>query len=87
MKLSNQAMGTLMMALQKCLMDQSDITLLLKDLDFDLNENEQLVVENPPTLKFNEEGSSEDAPMPREEDWQNDFSNETLGSRRHLGSY
>tara|TARA_R100000152_G_C6674650_1_gene110082 strand:- start:163 stop:372 length:210 start_codon:yes stop_codon:yes gene_type:complete len=69
MKLSNQAMGTLMMALQKCLMDQSDITLLLKDLDFDLNENEELVVENPPTLKFNEEGSSEDAPMPREEDW------------------
>ena len=50
-------------------MDQSDITLLLKDLDFDLNENEELVVENPPTLKFNEEGSSEDAPMPREEDW------------------
>jgi len=69
MKLSNQAMGTLMMTLQKCLMEQSDITEILKTLDFDLNENEELVVENPPTLKFNEEGSSEDAPMPREEDW------------------
>ena len=38
MKLSNQAMGTLMMTLQKCLMDQSDITVLLKELDFDSHE-------------------------------------------------
>jgi len=70
MKLSNQAMGTLMMTLQKCLMDQSDITVLLKELDFDLNENRELVVENPPTLKFdNQDDDNEDIIMPREEDW------------------
>ena len=38
MKLSNQAMGALMMALQKSLMEQSDITGMLKD--FDLQETE-----------------------------------------------
>jgi len=70
MKLSNQAMGTLMMTLQKCLMDQSDITVLLKELDVDLNENRELVVENPPTLKFdNQDDDNEDIIMPREEDW------------------
>jgi len=69
MKLSNQAMGTLMMTLQKCLMDQSDITAILKELDFDLNENRELVVENPPTLKFdNQDDDNEDIIMPREED-------------------
>lgn len=67
MKLSNQAMGTLMMTLQKCLMEQSDITEILKTLDFDLNENEELVVENPPTLRFANQDKDE-APMPREED-------------------
>ena len=68
MKLSNQAMGTLMMTLQKCLMEQSDITDILKTLEFDLNENEELVVENPPTLKFENE-SQDEAPMPREDDF------------------
>ena len=68
MKLSNQAMGTLMMTLQKCLMEQSDITEILKTLDFDLNENEELIVENPPTLKFTNDEEDE-APMPREDDF------------------
>jgi hypothetical protein len=68
MKLSNQAMGTLMMTLQKCLMDQSDITALLRELDFDV-ESGELIVENPPTLRFDEkEPSDEDVIMPREED-------------------
>jgi hypothetical protein len=50
-------------------MDQSDITALLKELDFDLNENRELVVENPPTLKFdNQDDDNEDIIMPREED-------------------
>jgi len=68
MKLSNQAMGTLMMTLQKCLMEQSDITGLLKQLDFDVEENE-LVVLNPPMIKVAETQTSEVPPMPREEDW------------------
>ena len=59
MKLSDQAMGALMMALQKSLMEQSDITGLLRQFDFDLDENEQLVVEN----------EEKEVIMPREEDW------------------
>ena len=34
MKLSDQAMGSLMMVLQKCLMEQTDIVPMLKELDF-----------------------------------------------------
>ena len=34
MKLSKQAMGSLMMALQKSLMEQSDITETLEKMDF-----------------------------------------------------
>ena len=51
MKLSDQAMGALMMALQKCLMEQSDITVTLKSFDFQVDDNERLVVENPPILE------------------------------------
>ena len=68
MKLSNQAMGTLMMTLQKCLMEQSDITGLLQQLDFFVDENEQLVVENPPILRVANESKNEEKIMPREED-------------------
>jgi len=65
MKLSNQAMGTLMMTLQKCLMDQSDITELLEQLDFDI-QSEELVVLNPPMVRVLNE---EERVMPREEDF------------------
>jgi hypothetical protein len=69
MKLSNQAMGTLMMTLQKCLMEQSDITEILKQLDFDAR-GEELVVLNPPAIFAPEkEDSTEEPVMPREEDW------------------
>jgi hypothetical protein len=51
MKLSNQALGAIMMALQKSLMEQSDIVPVLQG--FVLNEAEDgLVVENPPILEF-----------------------------------
>lgn len=50
MKLSNQALGALMMALQKSLLEQSDIVPVLQDMDFELNEEEQLQVINPPTF-------------------------------------
>lgn len=65
MKLSNQAVGALMMALQRSLMEQSDIVPVLQDMNFqvdpeDLSQSE-LVVTNPPTINFdnvqlNEEG-------------------------------
>ena len=48
MKLSDQAMGTLMMTLQKCLMEQSDITGILKQLDFDF----YLTLKKQFTLKY-----------------------------------
>jgi hypothetical protein len=60
MKLSNQAMGALMLALQKCLMEQSDITEILKEFDFVMSGDSQdeLVVLNPPTVKVDEEQKS-----------------------------
>ncbi len=51
MKLSNQALGSLMMALQKSLLEQSDIVPVLQEMNFELDENEQLQVTNPPTFK------------------------------------
>lgn len=55
MKLSNQAMGALMMALQKCLMEQSDITDILNEFDFALNNEESLVVLNPPMVESDQD--------------------------------
>ena len=59
MKLSNQAAGALMMALQKCLMEETDIMPLLQNMDFIVdtvhNEDgdaEALFVKNPPVVSF-----------------------------------
>ena len=52
--LSNQALGAVMMALQKSLMEQSDIVPVLKDFKFKVSE-EGLVVMNPPLVKFDDE--------------------------------
>lgn len=57
MKLSNQAVGALMMALQRSLMEQSDIVPVLQDMNFQVNPDDlshsELVVTNPPTVDFN----------------------------------
>jgi len=53
MKLSNQALGAIMMALQKSLMEQSDITAVLKNMEFDLMDNGELLIKNPPIVKTN----------------------------------
>jgi len=50
MRLSDQALGALMMALQNSLMNQTDIVPVLKGLNLILNENEELVVVNPPVI-------------------------------------
>ena len=55
MKLSNQAMGAIMMALQKSLFEQSDIVPTLKNFVFDANECEELTIRNPPTFKIGED--------------------------------
>jgi len=65
MKLSKQAMGSLMMALQKSLLEQSDITETLQKMDFVPAAEEEggeaeLYVKNPPIVKFgNEEDLNE----------------------------
>jgi len=53
--LSDQALGAVMMALQKSLMEQSDIVPTLKNMDFVPTE-EGLVVSNPPLVKFQSDG-------------------------------
>jgi len=68
MKLSNQAMGALMMALQKSLMEQSDVTGMLQE--FELEDTEDgLVIINPPVLRFPNKDENEEKIMPREEDF------------------
>ena len=54
MHLSNQAIGAVMMALQKSLMEQSDIVPVFQEFVFKETE-EGLVVENPPILQIQEE--------------------------------
>ena len=54
LKLSDGALGAVMMALQKSLMEQSDIVPVLKDFDFKINEEGELFIMNPPLVKFEE---------------------------------
>jgi hypothetical protein len=54
MQLSDQALGALMMALQKSLMEQTDIVPVLKGFNFRLSE-QGLMVMNPPLLKLKED--------------------------------
>ena len=50
MRISNQAVGAIMMALQNSLMNQTDIVPVLKEFNFELDENEELLVLNPPVV-------------------------------------
>lgn len=60
MKLSPQAMGALMLALQKCLMEQTDITEILNEFDFVTggDSQDELFVLNAPTIKLDEQEKS-----------------------------
>jgi hypothetical protein len=51
MQLSNQAVGALMLALQKSLMEQSDIVPVLKGFVL-IESSEGLMVTNPPVVEF-----------------------------------
>ena len=59
MNLSDQAVGAVMMALQKSLMEQSDIVPTLKEFEFK-NSDQGLMVMNPTIVKFGMEEVSED---------------------------
>ena len=51
MKLSDQALGAVMMALQKSLLEQTDIVPTLKSFEFEIR-NGELLVTNPPLVNF-----------------------------------
>jgi hypothetical protein len=57
-KLSNQAVGAIMLALQKGILEQTDITGVLKDFEI-LNSVDGLIVNNPPTVSLQEESKKE----------------------------
>ena len=57
-KLSNQAVGAIMLALQKGILEQTDITDVLKDFEI-LNSVDGLIVNNPPTISLQEENKTE----------------------------
>ena len=55
LKLSDEALGAVMMALQRSLLEQSDIVPVLKGFDFKVDDKNELYVMNPPLVKFNED--------------------------------
>jgi len=57
-KLSNQAIGALMMAVQKGIMEECDITELLQEFKL-VNSADGLIVENPPVLSFEKKDGDE----------------------------
>jgi len=64
MKLSNQAMGALMMTLQKSLMEQCDIVPMLQHMDFVVDPHDEdgksLVVLNPPVVTLDTTSEEEE---------------------------
>jgi hypothetical protein len=52
--LSNQALGSIMMALQESLLNQMDIVPILKGFEL-ANSEEGLIITNPPTVRFSDE--------------------------------
>ena len=59
LKLSDQSLGAIMMALQNSLLTQTDIVPVLKRFELLSDENGELVVSNPPTFR---------ASLPEEDD-------------------
>jgi hypothetical protein len=59
MNLADQAIGALMMALQKSLMEQSDIVPVLKGFKFRLSD-QGLMVMNPPIVKLEDDSFGEE---------------------------
>ena len=55
MTLSNQAIGSIMMALQKAILDQEDITGLLRGFEVAVDtDTQELTILNPPTIQAQE---------------------------------
>ena len=60
MNLSDQAIGAIMMALQKAIMNQEDITEILRGFMLAFDPDENLIVLNPPTIEGPEAQDAED---------------------------
>ena len=58
MQLSNQAVGAIMLALQKSLMEQTDIVPTLQGFVF-VDSDQGLVVTNPPVVRFDNEDNED----------------------------
>ena len=58
MKLSDQAVGAVMMALQKSLMDQTDIVPVLQNFKLEVDDTNQVIVTNPPMVKAKSPGTT-----------------------------
>jgi len=50
-KFSDQAIGAIMMALQKSLMEQSDIVPMFQNFEVQVDDSDHLVIMNPPVVK------------------------------------
>jgi len=75
MKLSDQALGAIMLALQNSLMHQVDIVPILKEFDLVLNDKEEVVVQNPPVIQ-----NSPVTPDNEEDEYDIEESENTVGS-------
>ena len=59
-KLSDEALAAVMMALQRSLLEQSDIVPVLKGFNFKVDDKEELYVMNPPIVKFDDHDQLEE---------------------------
>ena len=61
MKLSNQAVGAVMMALQKSLLEQSDIVPVLRGFKLEVDDTGEVVIMNPQVVKTSGGSTTPDA--------------------------
>jgi len=63
MRLSDQALGAIMMALQKSLLEETDIVPVLQGFNLVVqgDSQDELMVTNPPTFKMEEFDDAEDS--------------------------
>ena len=57
---SNQAVGAIMMALQKSLMEQSDIVPVLTNFQVQIDDSGELMIMNPPIVEQSEQPEKQD---------------------------
>ena len=65
MKFSDQALGAMLVTLQKCLMEETDIMDLMKQWDVEENNGELFIV-NPPIINTNTTGTEQKFEIPED---------------------